>query len=60
MCDFMRKQTNQHDYDVWLRRKVEHARGEVHHGRGKSSEQIESYFAERREASLRKADKTDR
>jgi predicted transcriptional regulator len=60
MRDFVRKQTDQAEYDVWLRRKVESARGEVHDGRGKSSEEVEAYFAQRRESSLRKADEADR
>lgn len=58
MRDYVRRQEEQAEYDAWLRQKVEAGRAAIREGRVKPSEEVETIFAERRAASLRKADET--
>lgn len=56
MRDYVKRQAEQAEYDAWLREKVEAGRKAVREGRVASSEDVEAYFAQRRAASLRKAE----
>jgi predicted transcriptional regulator len=48
MREFVQRQREARDYDVFLSRKVEVARASVRAGRGRSSEEVEAEFAARR------------
>jgi predicted transcriptional regulator len=57
MREYVQKQSEPSDYDAWLARKVEAARKASDEGRSIPSEEVEAYFAERRAAAQRRADK---
>jgi predicted transcriptional regulator len=57
MREYVQKQAEPSDYDAWLALKVEAARKASAEGRVVASEEVEAYFAERRAASRRRADK---
>jgi predicted transcriptional regulator len=59
MRDFVARQRDERDYDAFLRRKVEVARGSVQAGRGRSDEIVEAAFAKRRADLQQKAGKGD-
>ena len=58
MRDYVRRQTEQAEYDTWLSQKVEAGRAAVRDGRLKSNDEVEAHFARRRAEGLRKADET--
>jgi predicted transcriptional regulator len=58
MRDYVKRQTEQEEYDAWLVEKVETGRAAARDGHVKSSEEVEAYFAQRRADSLRKADQS--
>jgi predicted transcriptional regulator len=60
MREFVQRQREARDYDAFLRRKVEIARGSVQDGLGRLNEEVEAEFAARRAELLRKADKAGR
>lgn len=55
MRDFVRRQSDAGEYDAWFRRKVADGLKEAKAGRVRASEEVESHFARRRAATLRKA-----
>ncbi len=56
MRDYVKRQTEQAEYDAWLSEKVEAGRKAVREGRVTSSDEVEAYFTQRRAESLRKAE----
>lgn len=48
----------QAEYDAWLRQKVDAGRAAIREGRVNPGENVETIFAERRAASMRKAAET--
>lgn len=54
MREFIQKQKDEREYKEFLRRKVEKARASMEAGIGKSSEEVEAIFAEKR-AALRRS-----
>lgn len=48
MRDYIARQQQARDYDGFLRRKVEIARGSVRAGRGRSNDAVEAKFASKR------------
>lgn len=59
MRDYVNQQAEQAEYETWLRQKVKAGRKAVREGRVKASEDVETYFAERRKRSLRKANESN-
>ena len=55
MRDYVRQQREARQYDEFLRKKVEAARASVEAGAGRSNEEVESEFAERRARAVKKA-----
>lgn len=55
MRDYVRQQREARQYDEFLRKKVEAARASVEDGAGRSNEEVESEFAERRARAVKKA-----
>lgn len=55
MRDYVRQQREARQYDEFLRKKVEAARASVEAGAGRSNEEVESEFAERRARAAKKA-----
>jgi predicted transcriptional regulator len=55
MRDFVKSQTGAGEYDSWFRRKVAEGIADARAGRVRSGEEVESHFAKRRAATLRKA-----
>jgi predicted transcriptional regulator len=55
MREFVHRQREARDYDVFLRRKVEVARASVRAGLGRSSEEVEAEFAARRNKAASRA-----
>ena len=51
----LKREAKQAEYDAWLRHKLEISRKAAREGRVKSNEEVETYFAERRKRSLRRA-----
>jgi len=60
MREFVQRQRETRDYDLFLREKVERARASMRASDGRSDEEVEADFAARRAALLRKADEADR
>jgi len=58
MRDFVQRQRDARQYDQFLRRKVEIARGEMEAGLSVSSEDVEAEFATRRLELSRRPDRT--
>jgi hypothetical protein len=52
MREFVQRQREAREYDVWLRRKVEAGRADADAGRGDSNENVEARFALRRTQAL--------
>lgn len=50
MRDYVRRQAEQAEYNAWLSQKVEAGRKAVRAGRTKSGDEVEAYFAQRRQA----------
>ena len=48
MRDYVAQRPQKHEYESYLRRKVEAGRGSRRAGRGKSNEEVEAEFAARR------------
>ena len=59
MRDFIRRQREAREYDKFLRKKVDVARRSMRVGRGRSQEDVETDFAQRRAKLRKKADKAD-
>lgn len=59
MREFVERQREAREYDEFLRRKVEKARGSMRAGRGRSNEDVEAEAAARRATLLRRADEAD-
>lgn len=55
MREFVRRQREAREYEAFMQRKVEAARKDVRAGRGRSHSEVETDFAARRTALLRKA-----
>jgi hypothetical protein len=55
MRDYVRQQREARQYDEFLRKKVEAARASMEAGAGRSNEEVESEFAERRARAVKKA-----
>jgi predicted transcriptional regulator len=55
MRDYVRRQRAARQYDEFLRKKVDAARASVQAGMGRSNEEVESAFAERRAQAVKKA-----
>jgi predicted transcriptional regulator len=53
MREFVQRQREAREYDAFLGRKVDVARHSMRDGRGRSNEEVEAAFAERRAALLR-------
>lgn len=54
MRDFVKSRAEAAEHDAWFRRKVADGIADARAGRVNSSEDVESHFAERRAATLRK------
>lgn len=48
MREFVQRQRQTRDYDAFLQRKIDLARTTIHAGRGRSDDDVEATFAERR------------
>jgi predicted transcriptional regulator len=55
MREFVQRQREAREYDEFLRRKVEAGRISMRGGRGRSNEEVEAAFAERRASVARQA-----
>lgn len=55
MRDYVRRQREARQYDEFLRNKVDAARASMEAGAGRSNEEVESEFAERRARAVKKA-----
>jgi predicted transcriptional regulator len=55
MRDYVRRQREARQYDEFLRKKVAAARASVQAGTGRSNEEVESAFVERRAQAVKKA-----
>ncbi|CAI1124002.1 hypothetical protein [Serratia quinivorans] len=53
MRDFVSRQSQQKEYEQWLQEKVELSRKALHEGKIVDNEEVEAYFTERREKSMR-------
>ncbi|CAI1124519.1 CopG family ribbon-helix-helix protein [Serratia quinivorans] len=53
MRDFVSRQSQQKEYEQWLQEKVELSRKALHEGKIVDDEEVEAYFTERREKSMR-------
>ncbi|PKP71034.1 MAG: antitoxin of toxin-antitoxin stability system [Alphaproteobacteria bacterium HGW-Alphaproteobacteria-5] len=58
MREYVQRQREAREYDAFLGRKVEIARGSVRADRGRTNDEVEASFAARRTELLRKADET--
>lgn len=54
MRDFVRSQAETAEYDTWFRKKVADGIADARAGRVRSSEDVETHFAERRAVTLKK------
>ena len=59
MREFVLRQREARQYEAFLRRKVETARIEMYADIGRSNEEVEATFAERRSELLRRAQQSD-
>ena len=59
MRDFVLRKQEKRDYDAFLERKVEAARAEARAGLGRSNDDVEAEFAERRKALLAGVNEAD-